>query len=50
MFEAFERLTQKLMAVSKEEMNELEAKRVWRRGGWASSDAWARIEGRKESK
>ena len=32
-FKAFERLTQKLMALSNEEINELEAKRVRRRGG-----------------
>lgn len=32
-FKAFERLTQKLMAVSKEEIDEIEAKRVRRRGG-----------------
>ena len=32
-FKAFERLIQKLMAVRKEEIDELEAKRVRRRGG-----------------
>ena len=32
-FKAFERLTQKLIAVSKDEINEIEAKRVRRRGG-----------------